>query len=287
VLATNDVVETNTHDFPEGIEIDILFVTDGRPGAVLQSFTGFGRSVHFADGTPYTISILNKRRQKVAVNISVDGRKANLSPILLRSDERHARVIKGFTLRRTTQSDADTFDICNEIEPFIVSKPAASSASIDSRVGTLCFEFFEVIYRNREAGGRPPRERCQSYVPPSNRRARPGVLRTSGDGSVINTCGTHRYSTSDRQPFADKNQRLEVPVCEITICETAQYGFVVPLDTQAGTATWEYDDHGWNVIGDASTQAGIEAAYHANRPQHRYTFGALKCVLLPFAAYQK
>ena len=57
-----------------------------------------------------------------------------------------------------------------------------------------------------------------------------------------------------------------------------------PAAPAGGAATWEYDDHGWNVIGDASLQAGIEAAYHANQPQHQYTFGAFECVLLPFAA---
>ena len=70
----------NTHDLPEGIEVDIWH----KDGVARQSFTEYGRSVHFAHGTKYWISITNKRKKEhAAFDLYIDGRKANLTTTLV------------------------------------------------------------------------------------------------------------------------------------------------------------------------------------------------------------
>ena len=212
---------------PQGIEIDI-YPASGRPSDVRQSFTKYGRSVHFVDGTPYHIGIRNSRKDletcrnkgKVSVCISVDGRKVHMTPILVRS-ERRPRVIKGFTVGRRTVEGVDKYEIHSDIENFVASRPETTSAAVDSRVGTIRFEFFEVMYRTRSDAGQAPRDRRQ-YRPkkcPNRGAARPGVLQSQTGGTTTTTTGMHSFdrSVNRRMPVADTDHPPEV--CEITICE--------------------------------------------------------------------
>jgi hypothetical protein len=174
--------------------------------------TEFGRTVHFANGTPYKIGIVNTREKKVAVDISVDGWKVNLSPILLRSmlgsDRIKPRVIKGFQLRRTTVDGGDTFEINTDYELFVASRPEESNAARDERIGVIRFKFFAVVYKTHGYAA-PARDQLQA-THELVLGARPGVLQSSGSGAYETTRGQHNFNrAANRRPVPDKRQPLE------------------------------------------------------------------------------
>ena len=217
-------VDADTSDLPEGIEIAIV---SGTAGAAAETATGYGRSVHFRHGTEYTIQIVNRRKKKVCVDIWIDGRQVNLSPILLRAAREWGsgkpRIIQGLALERNTADNLafGTYDITTTIEPFIAAR-ASGTGRLDGCIGTIRFKFCHVKYIPRHDG----QQRRQAAhlgggtVPVGQGCARPGVLQTSGSGNVQTTCGTHRHdSEGNRKPVGDRSRPLEVPVSEITICE--------------------------------------------------------------------
>ena len=211
----------NGHDLPEGIEVEIV----SSAGVAQESFTEYGRSVRFTEGTCYWIRITNHTNKHVALNLYIDGRKVKLTPILLyrvgrRRGRPRAKNIKGFELSRdSVELENDEFETTSTFEEFVTQRPAsASTTSPDRRIGTIKFEFFETKYITRQPGS--AQQLRATLAPLVQHNARRGVLAT-GTGSVQETCGKH-YSgeeKSGRRPLADTSRPLDPASFEITICE--------------------------------------------------------------------
>lgn len=229
---------TNTHEFHEGIEIEIFENNSTRPhghSLVHQGFTAYGRSVRFADGTPYSISIKNNTDKHAAVNVTIDGRKVNLTPILLYRKKR--RDIKGFDLtRQALELENDEYELRGTYDPFIAQRPTpatGASTHVDHRIGTIQFEFLATRYAPRQPGRRLHLKASKAQQAQSNARA--GVLATSGAGRAVTKTGKHFQGEEDksgRRPVADRTRPLDpaIPSCEIIICEKHHMTFedVVP-----------------------------------------------------------
>lgn len=211
----------NGHDLPEGIEVDIM----SSAGVAQESFTEYGRSVRFTEGTCYWIRITNHANKHVALNLYIDGRKVKLTPILLyrvgrRRGRPRAKNIYGFEMSRdSVELDNDEFETTSTYEEFVTRRPAsASTTSHDHRIGTIKFEFFATKYITRQPGS--AQQLRATLAPLVQRNARRGVLAT-GTGSVQETCGKH-YSGEEkrgRRPLADTSRPLDPASFEITICE--------------------------------------------------------------------
>ena len=220
----------NANDLPPGIQVEI----ESPDGVARESFTQYGRSVHFADGTVYSIRVINTTAKHAALDLTIDGTKANLTPILLyrpkrgHEEGRH-REIKGFDLtRNTVELPNDTFEITGTYTPFVaIRMPSAYASSTTNRkIGTIRFEFFATRYATRQPG------RTQQFTAkdaaPSLHNARPGVLATGRHGAVLDKSGMHRKgeenTKSGRRPIADPNRLFDPAVSsfEITICELPQ-----------------------------------------------------------------
>ena len=245
----------NTHDLPEGIEVDIRH----KDGVARQSFTEYGRSVHFAHGTKYWISITNKRKEHAAFDLYIDGRKANLTTTLLYRGRHQGpdgdiksrpRIIKGFELTRdSVELAGDKFATVGTIELFIANRPGSdASAATDNRIGTIKFDFFATRYARRQPG------RTQQLAAPNNtpnpsmqHNARTGVLST-GSGSVEPKRGEHRQGEkSGHRPVADHAKPLDPPSHEITIGEVAEKYPLLPAAPSAAPlppAELRYDTDG-------------------------------------------
>ena len=117
----------NTHKLPEGIEVEIMH----DDGVARESVGEYGRSVHFAHGTHYWISITNKTKKHAAFDLYIDGRKVNLTTILLYRGRRdpdgdiksRPRVIKGYELTRdSVELTGDKFATEGTIERFVANR---------------------------------------------------------------------------------------------------------------------------------------------------------------------
>ena len=131
------------NDLPPGIEVEIYRNKDdqvGMPaGVVRETYTEYGRSVHLAHGTHYEIRITNTTNKHIAVNLCIDGRKVNLTPILVYrevlepGDDRamlRGRKIKGFDLtRNSVELENEEFETTSTYEPFVVKQPLSDFAA--------------------------------------------------------------------------------------------------------------------------------------------------------------
>ena len=182
----------NTHDLPPGIEVEIM----RGDGVALESFTEYGRSVHFADGTQYWIRITNTTDTHAALKLFIDGRKANLSSILLycnKSGTRKSRgrSVKGFDLTRdSVELENDEFETTSTYEPFVAKRPVSgASATTDHRIGTIKLEFFATRYATRQPG-RTQQLTASNTTPSTQHNARRGVMAT-GSGAIKERRGKH------------------------------------------------------------------------------------------------
>ena len=237
----------NTHDLPPGIEVDIM--TDA--GVALESFTEYGRSVHFADGTQYSIRITNTTDTHAALNLFIDGRKANLSSILLyrnKSGTRKSRgrSVKGFDLTRdSVELENDEFETTSTYEPFVAKRPVSdASATTDHRIGTIKLEFFATRYATRQPG-RTQQLTASNTTPSTQHNARRGVMAT-GSGAIEEKRGKH-YKGEEKsgrrkvRPAADLTRPLDPASFEITICER-QHGFGFGADLSDHDTDVDTDD---------------------------------------------
>lgn len=214
----------NGHDLPEGIEVDIM----SSAGVAQESFTEYGRSVRFTEGTCYWIRITNHANKHVALNLYIDGRKVKLTPILLyrvgrRRGRPRAKNIYGFEMSRdSVELDNDEFETTSTYEEFVTRRPAsASTTSHDHRIGTIKFEFFATKYITRQPGS--AQQLRATLAPLVQHNARRGVLATGtvANRRLLETCGKH-YSGEEkrgRRPLADTSRPLDPASFEITICE--------------------------------------------------------------------
>ena len=219
----------NTHDLPVGITVEIARTND--EGLVRETFDQYGRSVHFAHGTPYFITITNTTNKHASLKLTVDGKPASITPILLykAGHRKGRRNIKGFDLtRETVELENDEFEMTSTYTPFIATRPSrgVSALATDSRIGTIRFEFFATRYTNRQPG-RKQKLTAMNHNPQmlhNTGPARVGVLGTEGGG--IETKGGKHFKgeeESGRRPIADLTKLLDpaIPSYEITICEVA------------------------------------------------------------------
>ena len=236
----------NTHDLPPGIEVEIMNGAGG--GVALESFTEYGRSVHFADGTQYWIRITNTTDTHAALNLLIDGRKANLSSILLyrnKSGTRKSRgrSVKGFDLTRdSVELENDEFETTSTYEPFVAKRPISdASTTTDHRIGTIKFEFFATRYAARQPG-RTQQLTASNTTPSTQHNARRGVMAT-GSGAVREKRGKHYKGEekSGRRPVADLTRPLDPASFEITICERQQ-GFDFGADVSDHDTDVDTDD---------------------------------------------
>ena len=234
----------NTHDLPPGIEVEIM----KGAGVALESFTEYGRSVHFADGTQYWIRITNTTDTHAALNLLIDGRKANLSSILLyrnKSGTRKSRgrSVKGFELTRdSVELENDEFETTSTYEPFVAKRPVSgASATTDHRIGTIKLEFFATRYATRQPG-RTQQLTASNTTPSTQHNARRGVMAT-GSGAVREKRGKHYKGEekSGRRPVADLTRPLDPASFEITICERQQ-GFDFGADVSDHDTDVDTDD---------------------------------------------
>ena len=187
------------NDLPPGIEAEIYRPRKkddqvGMPaGVVRETYTEYGRSVHLAHGTHYEIRITNTTNKHIAVNLCIDGRKVNLTPILVYrevlepGDDRamlRGRKIKGFDLtRNSVELEDDEFETTSTYEPFVVKQllsDFAASATTDHRIGAIEFELFATRYAPRQPG-RTQQRTAPNHTPSTQHNARMGVMAT---GSV-------------------------------------------------------------------------------------------------------
>lgn len=216
----------NTHDLPTGIKVEILRQGDG---VVRETFTEYGRTVHFAHGTPYSIRVTNETKKHASLKLTIDGRQTKLTTILLYCARgrrgRNTRVIKGFDLtRESTELPNDEFEITSTYEPFVarLTQALPGSAATDNQIGTIRFEFFATRYAKRQPG--KIRQLMAKHPPQAQQNARRGVMATTGSGyGATNWQGKHYKGEerSGRRPVADLGQLLDpaIPSYEITICE--------------------------------------------------------------------
>ena len=211
---------------PANVEVDIIDI--GTGGAAEQTFTDFGRSIHFANQTRYEIRITNLRSRMIAVDIQVDGEKANLTPVLVARSQpglpryrRNKRRIPGFARTRDYESDEEDTQIKTWYEPFVAQRSENATGPIDSRIGTLRFDFFEVMYVPRGLGPRRRRfEALANSNAPNMNQAREGVLATRrAPESAFLKRGHHAHADTPRKPIANTARPLEVARSDIIICE--------------------------------------------------------------------
>jgi hypothetical protein len=207
---------------PADIHVDIC----GPNGAAEQSLTEYGRSVHFDNGTAYTILIQSTNKRRVAANLTVDGRKVNTTPVLIGV----GRTIKGFSKSRSTlESVKDDgrhhYSISTQIEPFRAVAPpttghdnatgAPQTEFIDNKIGTIEIKFFGVKMVRLQPGTRTRRHLAHEHNGHSGRtmRGRNGVMVTRS-GPPFTEVGTH--IGSDRKPVIDKKRfwgQYTVTIC--------------------------------------------------------------------------
>ncbi len=127
------------------------------------------------------------------MNLCIDGRKVNLTPILVYrevlepGDDRamlRGRKIKGFDLtRNSVELEDDEFETTSTYEPFVVKQllsDFAASATTDHRIGAIEFELFATRYAPRQPG-RTQQRTAPNHTPSTQHNARMGVMAT---GSV-------------------------------------------------------------------------------------------------------
>ena len=210
----------STEDPPDGIEVDFFDLSSGG-SRVAQSYDAGGQCVKFAADTRYKIEIINWNTRKVATDVHIDGRKVNLTPVLIRAargDKPGRRAISGFQLLRTFEERNEIkggllqsrYAVRTTEEPFIARRPSnvpnaqrAQRVQINPALGTIEFAFYAVTYvpccKEHRSGERvaPP------HTPQGH--ARSDVLITQGAGRVLRD-GQH--TGQQRRPVADCNRRL-------------------------------------------------------------------------------
>ena len=126
----------------------------------------------------------NTTNKHIAVNLCIDGRKVNLTPILvyreiLEPDDDRAmlrgRKIKGFDLtRNSVELEDDEFETTSTYEPFVVKQllsDFAASATTDHRIGAIEFELFATRYAPRQPG-RTQQRTAPNHTPSTQHNAR-------------------------------------------------------------------------------------------------------------------
>ena len=209
---------------PANVEVDVIDI--GTGGAAEQTFTDLGRSIHFANQTRYEIRMTNLRSSWIAVDIWADGEKANLTPVLVarsRPDlpryRRNKRRIPGFARTRDYESDEEGTQIEKLYEPFVAQRSENTTGPIDSRIGTLRFDFFEVKHVPRGLGPRRRRFEASANAPNMN-QAREGVLATRrAPEEAFWEFGHHVHADTPRKPIGNTARPLEVARSDIIICE--------------------------------------------------------------------
>ena len=118
---------------------------------------------------------------------------------------------------RETETDESETHIQSEIQPFIARRPEQAGGSLNNRIGTIQFDFFEVKYVKRDLVVRKRRHDAASNS--AQGHARLGVLASYGCEHTIMVPGLHVHTQRNGRPLADLKRPLEVARCEITICE--------------------------------------------------------------------
>ena len=235
-LGPDAQIEVNAHEFPSNIDIGII-ETGAEGGRAQETFTEYGRSVHFADQTQYEIEVTSNRGRMVAFNVTIDGRLATPTPKLLSSGARRARVLKGFEERKTEETpgvhSSSTKGRC-----FVARKPNRNTDErVDREVGTIRFEFYEVKYVNRQPLSGRRRRRNRNFPASTSQHsqasARTGVLQTN-NGPAFSGGGCHVHR-GERMPLCDYKRPLENSPCDITICE--RVSVTIDFVPEAGAAT--------------------------------------------------
>ena len=206
-------------------------------GAAPQTYSEkYGTNVvYFKSGTKYELEVKNNTRKPVAANITVDGRKVNLTPMLFGGGSK--RLIKGFTLARsmteTNVCDRHTHEVSTTHESFIAVAPQEDAhlqqQSFDDEQGRIVVDFFKTKYVSRPEGSH---QRRRATREPPRGQARPGILVTKGGGEIFSG-GTRRTGiSSKRKPLGDLKRPLESLV--VTICE--QTGAAIVIGVNRGRA---------------------------------------------------
>lgn len=197
---------------PTGITVSVC----GSEGSVRQTQTGFGRSVHLADRAAYKIAVTNDRkdesgkRERVAIQLTVDGRKVSPTPILVGKE----RTVDGFTQSRNVREleAKGAYLITKEVGRFVAVKgDTEQPGPHNGAIGTITCEFFATKTVRLRPGNHTRRHPGQPVV---QGQARDGVMRTES-GPTYHESGMH--VRHDTKPLADKARRLGC--CKLTICE--------------------------------------------------------------------
>ena len=108
----------------------------------------------------------------------VDGRRANLTPILLYKER--LRIVRGFELTRNSlELDNDRFEMTGTYAPFIArrTQPSSHASATGNAVGTIRFEFLQTRYTKRQPGRMQQLTANNSAQTPH--QARSGVMATA------------------------------------------------------------------------------------------------------------
>lgn len=243
------------HD-PVGIDVDIV---DSKESSFPQTQTEFGRSVHLDHGTCYAIKISadseifggGKARERVAVIIKVDGEMVSPTPIQVGA----SRLIKGFTLSRTTEQVVRGGD--NDWNCYIIKKQIAEFRAFsqnssrrrreitNSPTGTIECQFYRIKLASMQPGTRRRNHGGQKssrlhLQQASGNQARRGLM-TTRQGNKFEQNGEH-HGHGHKKPVADYSKPLGT--CRLFICEqrVPTFGdYLPPSVTLTPGSSWGLD----------------------------------------------
>ena len=171
--------------------------------------------------TRHTGWIINTTDTHAALNLYIDGRKANLTPILIYRNG--ARRINGFDLTRNSlELENNEFETTGTYARFVATRqPDSGPGTTDDRIGIVKCVFYATEYVRRQPG-RAQQLTALNDTHSTQHNARRGVMAT-GSGSVTEKRGKHfnGEETSGRRPVATKNlldpsiQSYEITICEL------------------------------------------------------------------------